>query len=395
MFLHLPTFFRALRSTFSRRHFHPQHALWTAGLMLSFLGLRTTVLVFRGLDHIIFRAFRRQEVKSPVYIIGNPRSGTTFLHRLLSLDSRFTSMALYQSIFPSVALYRLLSTARAADRAVGSPLERLTRRLSQRAFGGWTGIHRTRLSEPEEDEQLFVYSMLTPVVTLLFPFFDELGHVGYVDRMSSKTRKRLMADYLGSLRRHLFAEGGNKTLLVKNTAVTGRLEATIIAMPEVRFIHMIRHPYDTVASLLSMYTVTWRRLAPQAVESIETYRALADLFCDYYRSRLQILEAVPSSRVVDVRFDDLVRDPERTVRRIYEALDLDMSGEFTNLLEDATRRSRGYQSHHRYTLEDFGMTRAEIYDRLADVFETYGFDRDPSVDEGSPAFGGTEVSARQ
>jgi hypothetical protein len=334
-------------------------------------------------------------VKSPVYIIGNPRSGTTFLHRLLSLDSRFTSMDLYQSIFPSVALYRLMNEARAVDKAVGRPLERLTRRLSQRAFGGWAGIHRTRLSEPEEDEQLFVYSMLTPVVTLLFPFFDELGHVGYVDRMSSKTRERLMADYLGSLRRHMFAEGGHKTLLVKNTAVTGRLEATISAMPDIRFIHMIRHPYDTIASLLSMYTVTWRRLAPQAAESIESYRALADLFCDYYRSRLQILDAIPSSQVVDVRFDDLVHDPERTVRRIYEALDLDTSGEFTNLLEAATRRSRGYQSHHQYTLEDFGMTRDEIYDRLADVFEAYGFDRNPSMDEGSRAPRGTEISARQ
>jgi hypothetical protein len=144
-----------------------------------------------------------------------------------------------------------------------------------------------------------------------------------------------------------------------------------------------------------MYTVTWRRLAPQAAESIESYRALADLFCDYYRSRLQILDAIPSSQVVDVRFDDLVHDPERTVRRIYEALDLDTSGEFTNLLEAATRRSRGYQSHHQYTLEDFGMTRDEIYDRLADVFEAYGFDRNPSMDEGSRAPRGTEISARQ
>jgi hypothetical protein len=110
---------------------------------------------------------------------------------------------------------------------------------------------------------------------------------------------------------------------------------------------------------------------------------------------LQILDAIPSSQVVDVRFDDLVHDPERTVRRIYEALDLDTSGEFTNLLEAATRRSRGYQSHHQYTLEDFGMTRDEIYDRLADVFEAYGFDRNPSMDEGSRAPRGTEISARQ
>lgn len=37
----------------------------------------------RGLDHLIYPGFRRIPLDRPVFIIGNPRSGTTFLHRFL------------------------------------------------------------------------------------------------------------------------------------------------------------------------------------------------------------------------------------------------------------------------------------------------------------------------
>jgi hypothetical protein len=36
-----------------------------------------------GLDRVFFRGYRKQPIDRPIFIVGNPRSGTTFLHRLL------------------------------------------------------------------------------------------------------------------------------------------------------------------------------------------------------------------------------------------------------------------------------------------------------------------------
>ena len=36
-----------------------------------------------GLDHLFYPRHRKQPIDRPIFIIGNPRSGTTFLHRLL------------------------------------------------------------------------------------------------------------------------------------------------------------------------------------------------------------------------------------------------------------------------------------------------------------------------
>ena len=41
-----------------------------------------------GLDHVFYPRHRKQAIDRPIFIIGNPRSGTTFLHRLLTRSRR-------------------------------------------------------------------------------------------------------------------------------------------------------------------------------------------------------------------------------------------------------------------------------------------------------------------
>ena len=55
--------------------------------------LELTIWTGLLLDRIFFPGFRREAVSSPLFIIGNPRSSTTFLHRLISKDvGQFTTM---------------------------------------------------------------------------------------------------------------------------------------------------------------------------------------------------------------------------------------------------------------------------------------------------------------
>ena len=55
-------------------------------------------------DEIFFRGYRKIEVKRPVFIMGVPRSGTTFLHRLLSKDEdQFSYMKTWEIFYaPSI-----------------------------------------------------------------------------------------------------------------------------------------------------------------------------------------------------------------------------------------------------------------------------------------------------
>ncbi len=63
-----------------------------------------------GLDEIFFPKYRQQEIKTPVFIIGNPRSGTTFTHRLIEKDTEtFTAASSWELLFcPSIIQRKLI-----------------------------------------------------------------------------------------------------------------------------------------------------------------------------------------------------------------------------------------------------------------------------------------------
>ena len=96
--------------------------------------------------------YRRQAIVQPIYIVATPRSGTTFLHRLMCLDERFTWLKLYQTLLPSALLMKGMQLLSTLDRRIGSSLHRLNQRASSRrstagrgfTTPGSTGRKRTR-----------------------------------------------------------------------------------------------------------------------------------------------------------------------------------------------------------------------------------------------------------
>ena len=76
------------------------------------------------LDGILFPGFRKTEVKAPLFIVGYPRSGTTFLHRLLGKDEEHVSHMKTWELFlaPSIIQKKILKFLGDMDERLGSPM---------------------------------------------------------------------------------------------------------------------------------------------------------------------------------------------------------------------------------------------------------------------------------
>jgi hypothetical protein len=136
---------------------------------------------------------------------------------------------------------------------------------------------------------------------------------------------------------------------------------------------MVRNPLDVIPSYISTLELHRRALAASVMPwSSRDY--VLDMAGHWYTYPLECLKDEPEDRYLFVRFDDLVRDPEQTVREIYRRLQLDMGSEFAGVLRAEAERSHGYRSAHHYSLDQVGLTRERVIAEYRHVFDRFGFD---------------------
>ncbi len=357
--------------------FAPRRALFSnllVGLISAVGGLNRLAEM---VDEVRFPEYHEQPLGKPVYIVAAPRSGTTFLHRMMSQDPQFTTFKLYQTAFPTITGYRIAEHLKNTNGRIGRALLGVRSTIDQSSFGGWEGLHDTGLSQDEEDEALWALAFATPAVMLVLPFPERFKHLRFIDQLPEDKRDKLVAYYRGCIQRHLYSYPG-KTLLAKNVLLPGRFDIVTRAVPDARFVHVLRHPYEALGSMLSLFTIPWRWHSPKLKLDGDESRALAELTIDYYKFLHQEAlksEAKDEHRFFTITYPELLGDPEQSVRRIYERFSLPMSAEFDRRLVVLCEQQRRYKSDHQYTLEQFGLTKEYVYSRLPEIFEHYRFAR--------------------
>ena len=376
MFFNWRLFFRALRLLLWEQPFTWRrwaYGLFFTGLFLLFLAF---VTLARGLDRILFPGFRRQPVRSPVFIIAPPRSGTTLTQNLMSLDSeRFVHLKMYQTIFPAVCLQRLFDGLVAVDGWLGRPAERILGWCEKRWFGGWDDLHKMRLNQPEEDDALFLYAFASEAVYMLFPFIRPLWEAGFPDALPRESRQRLMAYYRSCLQRHLYANGPDKTLLSKATQSCGTVDSLLEEFPDAKFVTIIRHPYRSLPSHVSLFVPVWQTHSPEITKNGAVSREYAQLAIEWYRHLFEFRRRVNPAQYYCIDFRDLVKNPRTTLEQLYAHFGWTVSPELAQRLDLATQRQQEFKSKHEYTLEEFGLSPELIQSELGELMDFYRLDR--------------------
>lgn len=374
-------FLKALYLALLRQKFAPRRWACVISVTSVFLLVRGLVSIGRALDHLLAPRFSRETVAQPVFIIAPPRSGTSLLQRLLSLDEeRFVHWKLYQTILPAACLQRALEALARLDGRVGAPLARLLTRCEQKWFGGWDDMHRMRLNQPEEDQALFLYAFASEAAFMLFPFPDELWEVGFPDALPAAERAKLMRYYRGCLQRHAHAHGAGRTMLVKSTGSSGAIDALSAEFPDARFVTIVRHPAESVASHVSLFVPAWQAHSPEIPKDGAVAKSYAKLAVAWYRHLFRFGSRIAPERYYRIDYRDLTRDPRGTIAALYRHFGWSMGSSFRARLDATAKRERTFESRHAYTLEEFGLSRAWIESQLSDVIAAYGLDEGRRID---------------
>ena len=382
-------FFRLARLTyFPGDNLQARRTLRRLVLMSIFLPLLFALQVMHWigflLDEIFYRKYRKINVKQPMFIVGVPRSGTTFLHRMIANDrQQFTTFTLWELVFAlSISEKYFWLVLSRLDALVGRPLGRILDLLVRVLFRQFDETHKITLTQPEED-----YLSLMPIfacflLVVPFPFRDEIWHLAYFDeRTPAAERRRVMAFYKGIVQRHLFVFGPEKRFLSKNPMFSPMVQSLAETFPDCRFVCNLRSPYHALPSLLSAITE-----AANGFDNDLRDKEHRDQWIDavkfFYRHLTSCLANLPDYRYTFVRFDDLTANPRQIVESLYQRLGYELTKQYSTVLHAEDAKSRKYKSKHDYSLAKFDLNAESIYEEFGFVFEQFDFEpayREPDV----------------
>jgi hypothetical protein len=325
-----------------------------------------------ALDPILFPALRRTEVRSPVFVVGHARSGTTYLHRMMANDPRFSYVLLWEMFFPSLLEKKVLRAVLRADQRLGGRLRRRIDALDERLFSKSQSVHESGLFAPEEDEFLLTMSCASGFWVVQYPQAQDLDFYYVDDRWPATKRRRVMQFYKECVRRQLVLNGPGLTHLSKAPIHCGRVESLIETFPDARFVVPVRNPHETIPSFLKLLQFAWSARKRSDQDMRKSFRSIVDSSYHYYQHPLDVLDAHPEVPSVIVDYRDLVTNPAATMLRVYDEIEIGMVSEQEKALAD--EKGREYRSGHTYSLEEFGLEADEIRTRLAPLFDRFGWE---------------------
>jgi hypothetical protein len=291
----------------------------------------------------------------PVFIIGHWRTGTTLLHELLALDPRFRAPTNYECLAP----HHFLLTARWVTRWTSFTLPR-TRPPDQM---------RVTWDSPQEDEfALCNLGVPSPYERIAFPN-ERLQNIDYLelDSLGDDARRQWEERLQEFFKRLSHARAGR--LVLKSPTHTFRLPTLVRMFSNARWINIVRNPFAVFSSTVRL----WRSLYEAYGYQQPRYEGLEEeVLATFERmhARLEATRGLAGEALVDVRYEDVVKEPVAMLEQIYNALQL---GEFDVVRPAVERyladRSGYVPNQHRVEARWEGAIR----ERWKPYFERYGY----------------------
>lgn len=328
------------------------------------------------MDDIFYKEYQDQPVAQPVFIIGNMRSGTTLMHRLLARDlHNFSFMRMWEIIFaPSITQRKFVWAIAKMDEVLFKGNLKKALLDYEKKTDLNNPIHKISLVEAEEDEHLLINIWESLATSVLFPAPELVRKYARFDQeVSRRDRRRIMRFYRQCLRKHLFSYNSGKKFLSKNPTFSPKVDSLLEFFPDAKIVYMVRNPLATIPSLVSLMKFQWGQVAdPQGGDFEQDY--LMEMAQEWYRYPLERLAQAPENSYEIVVYDEVTRDPKGVVTRMYEKFGFELTEDFADILEEANQKARTYKSKHSYQLADLGLTRERIVQQYDFIFKRFGFD---------------------
>lgn len=300
-----------------------------------------------------------QQISKPIFIIGLPRTGTTILQDILSQDPSSRAPMTWECMFPSPPpqreTYEIDSRIKACQATFPASHPTLD------------AMHPMGALHSQECVVLMCESMCSPI------FHMQYNIPSYQDWFDSGAGLASLYQFHKRQLQHLQSGYHNRHWILKAWAHMWGIEHLLKCYPDARIIFTHRDPTKVLSSFASMTTyirsLSSDEVNPLAVASDWTNRL--------HRAMDHMMDIrddsqYTSTHFYDMCFSDFVNDPFKEIEKIYQSLDLELSGlaadRIKHFIDNNPRNKHG---GHQYVAEDYGIEKNKTLKRFSRYIERF------------------------
>jgi hypothetical protein len=346
------------------------------------------LMMIRRLEFVnfckVYPAFLNIPVRSPCFVVGLPRTGTTYLHRLLSLDPKVRSPLLWELLQPTPDFIPDPTTDVKAlmekdKKKRANNIKALLMLRESLGDDALKHIHEIGYDLPEECNFAMAFEM--PVIPQ-YIYAGYLNQSEYFGKNRGINEQKVVQGYLTykkilQLLSLQEGDGGKdpRRWVVKCPIHLYYIKELGIAFPDAKLIWCHRHPVSAVPSMCSLLkSLHQMYYTPTSRDDATSGRVFADMSAQMLAKAPQDIKDAKLEHV-DVIYDDFIKDPMSVVKMVYANFGWEFTEEYKKILcaeiaKDTVKRQAlktqrtGNENTgntlHEYAPEEFSLTTEEL-----------------------------------
>jgi hypothetical protein len=296
-------------------------------------------------------------VQGPVFVMGVPRTGTTFTLNLLDQDPRRRTLLKWEVAdpIPPASGATLRTDPRCLAQLAAERQAVAAGKLKTNIHFEWADSATECVFVHRQDFKSAGWDALLPM-----PTYSEF--LLSCDMRPTYAWHRRLLQVLQS------EASGRWTLKAPSHALF--LEALLEIYPDARLVWTHRDPRVAVASLASLIANVHRRFAD--APDLEWIRTFYPRQAAEHVRRAMASKASHPGQFHDLYYDDLMRDPIGEMRRLYKWLGEELTDEASDRMSAwLAANPQGRLGAHSYNLEQFGIEPRHVEQLFADYLDQY------------------------
>ena len=306
------------------------------------------------------KAVHSSAVKSPLFVLGHWRCGTTLLYFLLAQDSQFGFVDPMMTF--TMNFYHLLGwlfkPTIVAHLHEGRPMDNI----------------KYSMSLPIEEYISFSTLESDSVYPLnFFPqSFLRYNKNAFVDQFPEKKRENWKKSYDYFLRK-VTALNGGKPLLLKSPDNTARVRLLKEMYPDAKFVNIYRDPYTVIRSTVHLYD---KMMSHWSLEEVPPEEIMEDWIIEtfkmMYEAYFREIQSLPPHSLFEIKFEEFEKDPLPILKNMYETLELKGFDEALPAIRAYWESLAGYEKNK---FEYSDRLVKKVNDNLGFYLEHYGYEK--------------------